>query len=305
MNLKRFTVLPALVSLVLLSVTGAFGQDISGALQTVGVTLGVLIEGFRTPEAILLLSRLFAFAIIVGVTYSIGEMTGRRGAAAGLQNGAKIFGIVVAVATSLLAPPTYLLLFFYFGAILGQFILFGVVLFFVWQIFQGGGGEEPNKFNKILGGLALAGTGLFFLALAGIMNFEIISQVITQGYLNIDQDLLNSVNTLGSFGSFLNLGAVFYGLYQVWQAISSNVGLAGVGLLGAGAGAAFTKYFTGGKKAQDDAQENQDQIEEQIEQGDLVAAINTQSQQIEALSQAVRSLLENNEADNQNQGGNA
>ncbi len=246
-----------LISLLLLFTSSAFAQvpsAFSDAFSQIGTTLSSLIEGFRTPESLVLAARIFAFVIVLAITNSMGGFVSRGGRQAGFQNGARVFGFVVAIATQLLAPDGYLLAFMFFAGILGQVLLTIAALFFVRQMISGED-EETGKMGKVIKGLVWLMLGTFFLFMGTVFGYEQMSEIITRGGYIIPQDIMDGLSSFGSWASLINLVPIFAGGAELLSAFG---GLKGLAVLGAGTATlgAAAVYAKGADKENKEAQKN-------------------------------------------------
>ncbi|PIO00601.1 hypothetical protein COT72_00810, partial [archaeon CG10_big_fil_rev_8_21_14_0_10_43_11] len=155
------------------------GSGLFGGLSVVGGVVGGLIGVLQESSNILTVARVFSFVILIAVTGAAARSMSASRRGQGLDRAAAVFGVVVAVATQVLAPPVYHLLFMVVAAVLGELILLVVVVVYVRTYFSGGGQRVSSAPMQVLTGFAALGAGsLFFLLTA--LNFEYLMGVVSQ-----------------------------------------------------------------------------------------------------------------------------
>lgn len=216
MLINRKAILLTLFIGILLTITTATAQDnaaLEGLGRGFGTVSGVLLALFtyaQQPAMLVVIARILAFLIIYSASEAGGRFAG-KGAGKGLTNAVRVFGLVVALATQVLASNGFMLAFMFVAAALGQIVLLGVTFYAVYNGIKGEG--EESKARKGIAAIVMLFLGMLFISV-NLIPQNTIDSLIQNGYVE-DGVAVDLIQTMPSYLTVINLIPIGWGAYEL------------------------------------------------------------------------------------------
>lgn len=208
---------PLLLAIMLISFASAFAQEsvnIMGGLEIAAEVVQNIIEILQSN--IMLVARILIFFMLISITTAVGDRIEAGTKQKGLRKASSLFGVAVAVATEILAPPAYILFFLVLSTVIGELILIAVIVIYVKDAaegIRGDGAKAYDKSAKILVGFALFAGGLVLLTL-NMISFEYMTGVITE-QTPVTPDFMDLMSTFAGWLTIPNVVVILYGLFMM------------------------------------------------------------------------------------------